>query len=227
MWKFLILIITYTTFSCYGFGQNAIVHYSVVNMNESNVERIKMLKEEVELMVFTLKYDLEYSSFIKEKYIPKDKFMSKIAPIIIGAPSNFFQFSGTSKSFFTTSIGNTNYNVDHSFKMKDWQLTTETSIIEKYTCYKAILTEYNNRTETFFETIAWFTPDIPAGYGPIGYGGLPGLILQLEFKKSVFTANKILLNPEKFKNEVIPDGAQISVQEYVKLMRASRKVTED
>ena len=43
---------------------------------------------------------------------------------------------------------------------------------------------------------AWFSNEIPLSYGPIGYGGLPGLILELQVGKSIFVASKMI-----FKNQ--------------------------
>ncbi|MFD1614665.1 GLPGLI family protein [Gelatiniphilus marinus] len=208
-------------------SQSAVITYEVSNVTENSTDRIKKLKEELQLMEFTLQYNKINSYFKKERNIPKHKFINKIATIIIGAPSDFYQNLALKKSSYNTTINNKLYEIDHNYKMKGWELTTESVIIEKYTCYKAILKEYNNRTESYFETVAWYTPDIPVGFGPIGYGGLPGLILQLQYKKSIFTATKIVLNPTKVKIEKPKQGKKISVGEQVKLMRSARKVTPD
>lgn len=208
-------------------SQSGIVKYEILNINDSTSDRVKKLKEDLELMEFTLQYDKNSSYFKKEKSLPKDKLISKIATIIIGAPSDFYQTLSLKESSYNTSIDNKLYEIDHGYKMKGWELTTESTIIEKYVCYKAILREYNNRTESYFETIAWYTPDIPFGYGPIGYGGLPGLILQLQYKKSIFSAKKIVLNPEKVNIKKNKSEVKISVKEQVKLMRSVRKVTPD
>jgi GLPGLI family protein len=41
---------------------------------------------------------------------------------------------------------------------------------------------------------AWYAPDIPVRFGPIGYGGLPGLILELQNESATFYVTKINLN---------------------------------
>lgn len=74
-----------------------------------------------------------------------------------------------------TTMGE-NFLVQSSLQ-NNWEITTEQKTIGKYTCYKAIsrCVGCNNNQEV----IAWFTPDIPLSFGPGGYGGTPGLILEI------------------------------------------------
>lgn len=82
-----------------------------------------------------------------------------------------------------------------------WTLTKDTLRINNYLCYKATTTRtiQNSEGEHELQITAWYTSEIPLPYGPDGYGGLPGLILQLEnngtltFLKSIkHTTNKTL-----------------------------------
>jgi GLPGLI family protein len=84
----------------------------------------------------------------------------------------------------------------------EWTLHNETKMIDGYTCYKAttpVMSLRNNfkSTDRKFDITAWYAPEIPIGYGPVGYGGLPGLILELQFYAQTFYAKKINLNLDK------------------------------
>ena len=74
-----------------------------------------------------------------------------------------------------------------------WRIiSTETKKIDNYTCYKAT-TEYvvTNPKGTFkHPVVAWFCPEIPISHGPNGYGGLPGLILEIQIRKTLLGAIK-------------------------------------
>ena len=63
-----------------------------------------------------------------------------------------------------------------------WTLIDSTKTILGYKCYKAITT-YSNKKSKFneggFEIEAWYTKEIPVSLGPLDYGSLPGLILEL------------------------------------------------
>ncbi|WP_219843727.1 GLPGLI family protein [Nonlabens tegetincola] len=53
------------------------------------------------------------------------------------------------------------------------------------------------------KVIAWFTPAIPVQHGPAEYGGLPGLILELNAGETTLLCSKVVMNPaepEEIKN---------------------------
>ena len=42
--------------------------------------------------------------------------------------------------------------------------------------------------------VAWFCPDLPYSFGPNGYCGLPGLILELQIRNGVYGVKRIDFN---------------------------------
>lgn len=102
---------------------------------------------------------------------------------------------------------------------KKWNLTNESKKIDKYTCFKAT-TEYiviNSKGTFIHPVIAWYCPEIPYQYGPAGYGGLPGMILELQEKNNVFGAVKIELKTPLENIQIQKKGIKISHQEYQNL----------
>lgn len=99
----------------------------------------------------------------------------------------------------------------------EWTVTKEIKIIDKHKCYKATSPLYfkDKKLNTFIT--AWFTPEIPVEHGPIGYGGLPGLILELQNDRATFFVTKInltlnsepeidkLLSPAAISNQTFSD----------------------
>ena len=61
-----------------------------------------------------------------------------------------------------------------------WSITGNTRVIAEHECHEA-LGEFRGRKYS-----AWFTPDIPVSAGPYKFGGLPGLILQVNEQKGGF-----------------------------------------
>lgn len=76
---------------------------------------------------------------------------------------------------------------------QDWVLHNETKIINGFICYKATSINKIIYGEKVFNhpITAWYSPSIPFHYGPNGYSGLPGLILELQVRNVVFGVTKI------------------------------------
>ena len=59
-----------------------------------------------------------------------------------------------------------------------------------------------------------FCPSLPYSFGPVGYGGLPGLILELQVRKSWFAVSKLDFDSKvTFKEEEFSKKKKISVEE--------------
>ncbi|PQJ68805.1 GLPGLI family protein [Polaribacter butkevichii] len=97
----------------------------------------------------------------------------------------------------------------------NWKIQKERKKIGEYDCFKAT-TEVIVNTKGRKQLItAWFTPKIPISFGPLGYDGLPGLILELEVHKKIYYVKKITLNPkEEIKIEKPTKGIKVTEKEY-------------
>ena len=95
----------------------------------------------------------------------------------------------------------------------DWKLTGEAKNIRNYTCYKAVYEkeeediqidmidgEVKEEKVTKKRTIvAWYTTDVPVSNGPNNYGGLPGLILEVNDGDLTIVCSELVLNPKEAK----------------------------
>ncbi|WP_299899611.1 GLPGLI family protein [uncultured Aquimarina sp.] len=110
--------------------------------------------------------------------------------------------------------------IEETLEPQEWELTQETKKIDQYLCYKAILKNSDKKVE------AWYTNKIKASYGPKGYYGLPGLILELKEgekkvsfdKVSLFPSEPIIINPpnegEKITREELENLSTKIFNEY-------------
>jgi len=116
--------------------------------------------------------------------------------------------------------GNTHYIITDSL-FSNWQLTRDTKTIQHLTCYKAIgrFTTTSGKTAKQSTLIAWYCPSIPNSFGPRGYGGLPGLILQLQVNNVSFSAKKIDLEQAVSPIKLPEDGTIITHHDYIKRMK--------
>lgn len=84
-------------------------------------------------------------------------------------------------------MGPKKYIIEDTFPHQVWKLEADTLRIKGYLCRKAATTARAG------VVIAWYAEDIQSSSGPEVYGGLPGLILQLDINNAemVFTAVEI------------------------------------
>ncbi|WP_166386209.1 GLPGLI family protein [Polaribacter sp. 11A2H] len=96
-----------------------------------------------------------------------------------------------------------------------WEIQKETKKIGEFECFKATTEIIVNTKGRKHLITAWFTTKIPISFGPLGYDGLPGLILELEVYKKIYYAKKIMLNPkEEIKIEKPTKGIKVTEKEY-------------
>ena len=95
----------------------------------------------------------------------------------------------------------------------DWELTGETKNIGNYTCYKAVFEKEEESVEINMidgevkeekgmkkrTLVAWYTTDVPISNGPNNYGGLPGLILEVNDGDLTIVCSELVLNPKEVK----------------------------
>ena len=133
-----------------------------------------------------------------------------------------------------TEIYGKQFLIKDSIRNQNWELLNETKNIGQYTCFKAQLkTEVKTRivTEDGLEmvmkeriTTAWYTPQIPISNGPAEFGGLPGLILEINDGKLTLICSKIVINPEDTITINEPKkGKKVSQQEFNDIMEKKSK----
>jgi GLPGLI family protein len=128
-----------------------------------------------------------------------------------------------------------------------WKLEKETKMIGNYLCLKATTEKVVHNNMSRFRRFskkskdtkadstkvelpkktkitAWYSPEIPVSNGPKEYGGLPGLILQLDAGNLQMLCTKIVLNPKE-KAEIIEPtkGKKITQKEYDKVVEEKVK----
>jgi len=103
------------------------------------------------------------------------------------------------------------YHLKEDLSKTRWKILNEIKEVAGYVCMKAE-TKIADREQTVH---AWFTDAIPFSGGPEGYGGLPGMILEININDSdaIITATKVDLEKADLK---IPYPKKIKGKEIAK-----------
>lgn len=148
-----------------------------------------------------------------------------------------------SKEFFGK-----NFLIEEKLEEVKWEMTGDTKQIGQYTCLKATMIkkvddidfrrfrprrnrnneenkEGNKEEEKEIVVTAWYTPQIPVSNGPGEYGGLPGLILEVNEGRTTILCSEIVLNPsEKQEINKPTKGKKVTRETYNKI--AKEKIEE-
>lgn len=155
------------------------------NMEPSKLKVILQMKKYIE----AVKYRLEV--------VNHASLFETIKKLELAGSTNYAQKALEKTSSYVDSIQfieqresfNTLFLIIEPPKQFNWKLINETKTILGYTCYKAT---HNREGGNPVIVTAWYCPEIPYQFGPKGYAGLPGLILEIVLGgKTAFTAETI------------------------------------
>ena len=112
-------------------------------------------------------------------------------------------------------LGPKKYIIEDTLRKIAWKLSEDTMLVKGFHCKKA--TGKNRQGDNI---VAWYTEDISIPSGPEQFGGLPGLILQMDIADGwiVFTPLDIQTNTGKALVKAPSGAKKVSRQEFQKMM---------
>ncbi|REE27810.1 GLPGLI family protein [Winogradskyella pacifica] len=215
--------------------QLLIIFLWLILVNDTNIENfqsgevtysISMAKEIIEKgkanpklkRLFKNASDVEYQLLFNKKASEYKKIKAmqndansrfNITEIEAGGKNIFYFDLETKENIYSKSIDSETYLI--SRPTYAWKITKESIIIGEYNCLKAILLNDEGEEMNIF---AWFTTQIPLGYGPKNFNSLPGLILRLNSGKAVYNATKIKLLNKNILLKKPQDGIKLTYKEF-------------
>lgn len=174
---------------------------------------------------FTLEFNTKKSIFYIDEKLYSDEQAAKIGRLKLKYTNEILQ---SNDSIFVAFNFGKKKHIIGSEKNKAWTITSETKKINNFLCYKATLVDVVENSKGRFEhpVIAWFCPELPYSFGPLKFGGLPGLIIELQTRDGVFGLTKLSINSEKKKFKEFDIFHPISEKEASNLIRLSKKNSE-
>jgi GLPGLI family protein len=205
--KKILIFIVFTTIITNAQVTSGILYYKgfivedlIKNINEIKDKKLKSVLNDLnnnrQAIDFELYFNKEESLFSSTPKIDVENSLQyKIAVNFLKANSVYYyhlknnHFIRKTEAYGEDFIINTpNYK---------WNLSSEIKMIGNYICEKATTTHVikNSKGTFYHEVIVWYSKQIKVPFGPLGFNGLPGIIVQIEFQNFRYVLSKIDLNP--------------------------------
>lgn len=212
--------------------QNGIVEYEFSykefsdtpkNKTRANARKIVVMSAEyAKNHKYVLKFNPVESLYYVEDSMPIDginnEFAYKFSKFIF-SNGIYYQNRETGKILNKKSTMGKMYLVHGSFE-NNWKISTESKYIGKYKCFKAV-SSCSTCNENQIVTV-WFTPEIPVPFGPAGYGGTPGLILEVSKYRYTLSLKKLKLSNKTILIEKPSKGTSITDEKLKELQLEKR-----
>lgn len=181
-----------------------VISDAVRNIEDTHIRDIVIAKFKNDKRTFSLLfYDGKYS-FSEKGQSPESGIKSS------GLSGNIYIDTSCDSIIAQKSIEEKLFLIKDKYKICEWELTDEKKIINGKECIKATTT--SNIT-----VAAWFTTDIPLSIGPLGYSGLPGLIIQLDTPTYSYVLQDISTLEEQPVFEIPTKGKNVTQEEFDRL----------
>ena len=226
------LLISIVSFSQ---DKNAIViykkdmsNYAINSKKPERKEAISSMLNDLKSSSNSLRYSLiinDYKSvFSLEENLAIEANEKSLRFIKVAGDSggSFYMNSKSRELIRSKNLYGETFNIISSLDSIKWELTNERKKIGNFECYKAKTIKVVKNSKGIFNHIveAWYAPEIPFSFGPVGYGGLPGLIIEIQYQNIRFYVSTIELNNKKNTKIVKPTkGKEVTKNEYNKITK--------
>jgi len=191
----------------------------MVSENSKNLyEKLqKEIEKASEKINYKLTFDKKKSFFKTNNNYLEGNSIAKISTRVLDKGNIYNNINGT-KITQKDIYGNT-FLIKSNSKDVKWTMSSETKKVGEFKCYKATTIK---KIKTFNRKVtAWYSPEIPVQFGPLGYGNLPGLILKLEIERDgIYKLKEITLNPKiKIIIKEPQKGEKVTEEEFINISK--------
>ena len=199
-------------------------------------EQKKMIEERMARAMqkeFELKFNRTESLYEEVEELEKEGQRGmRFIGMLSGAGGTFYKNLMENYYVDKTEFFGKQFRIVDTLEKLDWSLEKGTKAIGRYQCNRAtaqrVVTisrsetvDGESRDTTMEDTInitAWYTMQIPVSNGPAQYGGLPGLIMELNDGTTTLLCTRVSLKPgEEIEIAEPQGGEEVSQDEYERI----------
>lgn len=221
-----LFLVCFALFPCFSQTGTAIYKKEVIfpkdmygDMEKTNPGRYKDFKafdKKIQDAASQVEFELKFSEG-EAVFQPREMMGTENVDIELGiGPNGGIHYSNQHTGEKLWEMNGFGQNFLISMPNIEWNITSETKIITGYECRKATGEKImkGSRGEVKIPIEAWFAPKIPVNFGPIGYSGLPGLIVSLKMQREHYYVSSIKLGQKKMSINRPTRGKKVTFEEF-------------
>jgi len=171
---------------------------------------------------YILKIDNNESFFeMEDKLLNDGNRKAKLTKALAGFSGKIYCNTNENIKLRQSDVYGQTFLISSPFNTLEWNITKESKEIGGFKAYKAILRESydTGKNKEFWEIVAWFAPALNHSFGPGGYGGLPGLIVELSRAGKIYKIEDF----EKIRDDIEvlrpTEGKKVTQKEFEEIGR--------
>jgi len=129
--------------------------------------------------VFKLKFDDSLGLSYLDSLHHKKDLLNNSFTFTVNNETRFINTNDNTFSYNYTNLDSEKIIVKGDIRPDNWKISNETKTIKGYKVVKATGYLQSSANRKNKKVTAWFAPNIPVKLGPVSFGNLPGLILEL------------------------------------------------
>lgn len=191
------------------------------NLDKNTLEILKKTEREFENLEFKLIFNNEFTFFSVVKKLEKsNNTFIELAKTLSGYSGEIYVDNKKQLIIDVKDVMGKRYFIEKKIDDYNWKINKNKVNINGYDCFKAttiLTTEGRNGVQDIIIS-AWFTPEINLSYGPNGFSGLPGMIVQIQ-KGNIITYLSEINFQTNDKKIQLPTAETITSKDFNKMMK--------
>lgn len=218
LYMFLFSAITLNAQHLFTYAVSTEIDYSSIDVRQVET-MMKQVEKELHNFEFDLYVENQEAYFsIKQKLKPENTSQNiwSIANALVYSDEKWYYNQKSNTQLSQRDFMGEYFLIESNFKNRRWKLIEESKTVKGYRVYKAITTKkfIGSKGVKEKEVIAWYCPDLKYSFGPFEFGGLPGLIVELQMQAVTYTLIKQKTEKRNIKKPT--KGKNITEEEFYK-----------
>lgn len=190
------------------------------NKNTNMIWLYSVVKESASNLNLNLIFNSEESLFYADNLMvldTKNSFDMSIS--LLNAKGKTYSNIEENEKIRSCDAYGENFYIKSNFYDNKWNISKiKKKILNKDCYYATSIINIENSSGRFKKEIkAWFCPELPYNFGPSGFNGLPGLIMEIEFNGLLVKVKELSLLTEKPKDlkAQLKKGIKVTEEEFL------------